>query len=344
MKLNMFSPFKVLAHTKTLKDIASGKQVYPISCEIDPSNFCNHSCVWCINGKFRRKEKVFLNTDVALKAINQLAEVGVKSITFTGGGEPLSHPDIVLLLNYVREKGMEVALVTNGGLFNKEKADAVVRTCSFVRLSLDAGEEKTYKKLHRPVRNTLQDVLSWINYINLNASNNFIIGTAFLVHPFNYLELTTAAKLVKEAGASYIQVRPVYMRGMELTERVLSETHRQLQELKYIESDNFKVYPILHRFDELNQMDKPFDECLGHNLLGVIAANGKMYVCCQLRGMDRYCLGDLNRNTFKEIWNGEQRQEVLRHINVHKCPPCRYTKYNEIIGSLKNGKTHANFL
>lgn len=344
MNLKIFSSYKVLNHPEKLLQIAKGELTYPVSCEIDPSNLCNHSCVWCINGKFRKREKTYLEKNKLLDIINQLSEVGIKSITFTGGGEPLTHPDIVLALHFVRERGMEVALVTNGGLLDKEKSDAIIKTCRFVRISLDAGEEDTYVKLHKPQRNNLRHILNWIEYMRLN-SPELDIGVAFLVHPYNYDEIISAAFLAKEAGASYLQIRPVFMRGMELSEKILTETKRQIYEclIKYVD-DKFKVYPIIHRFEELGNQDKGYNECLGHNLLSVIAANGKMYVCCQLRGLPQYCFGDLYKNTFKEIWESKERQEVIRKINVNRCPPCRYTKYNEILEYLKSEKQHTNFL
>lgn len=344
MNSKIFSPYKILNHPETLVKIARGEIVYPISCEIDPSNLCNHSCVWCISGKFRKREKCYLETNKLLDIISQLAEAGVKSVTFTGGGEPLTHPDITLALHFVRERGMEVALVTNGGLLDKDKCEAIAKTCQFVRISLDAGEEDTYIKLHKPRRNTLREILNWIGYLR-NLNPDLDIGTAFLVHPYNYDEIYSATFLVKGVGASYIQIRPVFMRGMSLSEKILIEMRRQIHDsiIKYSD-DNFKIYPIIHRFEELHFQDKNFDECMGHNLLGVIGANGKMYLCCQLRGLPQYCLGDLFRNSFKEIWNGQERRDVIKKINVNRCPPCRYTKYNEILCYLKSTRGHKNFL
>lgn len=343
MRLEQFSPLKVLNHAETIQGIVEGNITYPISCEIDVSNYCNHSCIWCINGKFRKREKVSWEKDKLLEVITQLAEAGVKSITFTGGGEPLTHPDISLFLRFVREKGMETAIVTNGGLLDEEKAQAILETCEFIRFSLDAGEEKTYSRVHR-ARNTIKDILSWINYLYKKTSANFVIGVAFLVHPYNYREIYTASYLVKQVGASYIQIRPVFMRGMDLTGRILHETNRQIYKSLDLQDELFKVYPILHRFIELNTLNRNYDECLGHNLLGVIAANGKMYLCCQLRGSEKYCLGDLYRQTFKQIWEGQQRKEAIKNINIQRCPPCRYTRFNEILEYLKGERTHANFL
>ena len=340
----MFSPYKITNHAGVCKAIVEGKNVYPVSCELDLSNYCNHNCVWCITGKFRKKEKEMIKLDKVLNIIQQLADAGVKSITLTGGGEPLTHPDVITVMHYIREKGMEVSLVTNGGLITKDIADSIIKTCSFVRISLDAGEEHTYSKTHRARNNTIKDILSWIKYFRDNSSDDFVIGTAYIVHPYNYREISTAAFLVKNAGASYLQIRPVFMRGMILTDTILTETYVQTQEAMKLETKTFNILPMLHRFTEFSSIDKNFEECMGHALLGVIAANGKMYLCCQLRGLDQWCIGDLYKNTFNEIWNGQLRKDVVRRINVNRCPPCRYTKYNEFLTYLKSKREHINFL
>ena len=344
MNPKQFSSLKTLCHPDTLKSIVEGEITYPISCEVDVSNYCNHSCIWCINGKFRKREKTMWEKDKLLDVFNQLSEAGVKSVTFTGGGEPLIHPDISLFLRFVRERGMQTAIVTNGGLLDKDKAQAIMDTCEFIRFSLDAGEEKTYSRVHRATRNTIKDILFWISYLREKTSMNFVIGVAYIVHPYNYQEIETAAMLSREAGASYIQIRPVFMRGMKLATRILNEVNKQVYAAMKLQNEFFKVIPRLDRFREIESIGRNYDECLGHNLLGVIAANGKMYICCQLRGNEKYCMGDLYKHTFKQIWNSEKRKEAIKKINLNRCPPCRYRGYNEILSYLKGEKLHENFL
>ena len=47
----IFNPqSKVLYHLDTVLDYFDGKNVDPITMEIDPSNACNHSCPFCISG------------------------------------------------------------------------------------------------------------------------------------------------------------------------------------------------------------------------------------------------------------------------------------------------------
>ena len=141
---------KILNHMKVIKSIMNGKVVPPISCEIDPSNTCNHDCIWCINADFRRRHPVILERKIMFGLIKDLSSGSVKSITFTGGGEPLTNPYTIDALYQVKKRGMEVALATNGSLLNKDKCKAVVETCEFVRISLDGADNDVYLKFHQP--------------------------------------------------------------------------------------------------------------------------------------------------------------------------------------------------
>ena len=351
MNLKQFNPMKILNHWKTLNEIVSGKNPAPISCEIDPSNYCNHDCIWCINGNYRENNLEMLSKERLFSIIDQLADMRVKSITFTGGGEPLTNPAVLDALKKVRRGKMETALVTNGSLLDEEKSKVIINTCSFVRISLDAAGNNIYNKLHRPKgkgKKNFDKVISNLKTLvelRRAAKKKTTIGVAYLVHPLNYHQIYDAAKLVKKIGVDYIQVRPVFMGGAQLSGKIWFETERLMQDALGLRDKSFHVFPILHRFDEVINMDKGYDVCRGHRTLGVIGANGKVYLCCQFRGVDKFCFGDLNKQTFKEIWNGRKRQLAIKNISLDKCPPCRYNKYNELLDYLADKeRPHKNFL
>src|SRR5215467_2043118 len=96
MELTPFSPLKLLRHADKVEAMLAGEMIYPVSVELDLSLTCNHSCPFCSFGTeesqgYRQKNWVQFPTPRLLTLIDELAEVGVKSITFTGGGEPLIH-------------------------------------------------------------------------------------------------------------------------------------------------------------------------------------------------------------------------------------------------------------
>lgn len=350
MDLRQFNPMKVLNHWQTINDIVSGKNPPPISCEIDPSNLCNHDCVWCMYRDFKKRKSEMIPTEIMFNSIRELGEMGVKSATFTGGGEPLTNPATVEGLYKVEENGMEVGLVTNGGLMTTEVCKAVVETCSFLRVSLDAGTLEAHNRLHRPKdvdKDNFELIIKNIkNLLTLRkGQKSLTVGIAFLVHSLNYHEIYQVTKLAKDIGVDYIQIRPVYMSGQKLSDKVLFETEKLVQKALETATDNFKVFPILHRFDEVIRLPHSYDQCLGHALLAVVGADCNVYVCCQLRSNPDFSFGNLKEKSFREIWNSQERQEVIKRIDVSKCPPCRYNKYNEVLGYLEDkDRPHKNFL
>ncbi|MBI5050223.1 MAG: radical SAM protein [Nitrospirae bacterium] len=351
MNLKQFNPLKILNHWEVLNEIMKGHNPAPISCEIDPSNICNHNCIWCINDKYRHDYMQMLPEDMLMRIIDEVAAMGIKSIAYTGGGEPLTNPATVKALYKTTEYGLDAALVTNGGLLNEENIEAIVKNCMYVRISVDAGSNNVHKQLHLPNNqrdDEFQQIIKsieWLVQVRRKLGAAIEIGVGFLVFPANYQQVFDTASLMKDIGIDYIQIRPAYMQGVKLSEKIWHETKEQMERALTLSNGSFKVFPILHRFDEVENLERGYSKCLGHALVGVVGANGKMYLCCQLRGYEKYCFGDLHESSFKEIWNSNRRKKVIEGIQLSECPPCRYNKYNEILDYLTdNERPHKNFL
>jgi MoaA/NifB/PqqE/SkfB family radical SAM enzyme len=77
---------------------------------LEISDRCNLSCPYCYVGKKQAKE---LPTGAWLRIIRKLADASVYQITF-GGGEPTMRDDVVALAAYAKEKGLNVAMTSNG--------------------------------------------------------------------------------------------------------------------------------------------------------------------------------------------------------------------------------------
>jgi len=81
---------------------------------------CNLRCVHCYidAGEAEANE---LTTKEALDVVDQMAEVGVPLILFTGG-EPLVRRDFFEIAQYARDRGIKLVLSTNGTLITPEVA------------------------------------------------------------------------------------------------------------------------------------------------------------------------------------------------------------------------------
>jgi radical SAM protein with 4Fe4S-binding SPASM domain len=85
-----------------------------------------------------------LPTAQALDIIDQIAEFA-NPILVLSGGEPLYRPDIFQLSRYATDKGLRVALATNGTLVTKEVAQKIVDSgVKRVSISLDGANADTH--------------------------------------------------------------------------------------------------------------------------------------------------------------------------------------------------------
>ncbi|MBF0343560.1 MAG: radical SAM protein [Nitrospirae bacterium] len=351
MNLKQFSPMKILNHLALAKAIVNGENPYPPSFEIDPTNMCNHNCIWCMYDDFLKQEKVFIPNEIFKSIIDEIIDIKTMSVTFTGGGDPLSHPKTIEMLPYIKSKDISVAIITNGGNLNSAKCEIIVENCSYIRISIDAGCEVTHRKLHMPTNKDNDNFTKIINNIHTmvelkrKLNKDVVIGIGYLVHPENTQEIFSIISKMKEIGVNYVQIRPVCNLKKEDRDIIAKDAHRQIYHSLRLVSDDFKVFPILHRFDEIMSIDRGYEICYGHGLVGIIGADCNVYLCCQLKGNKDFILGNLREKSFKDIWFGSKRKEIIKNININKCPPCRYTKYNEILEYLADKDNfHSEFL
>jgi AdoMet-dependent heme synthase len=105
---------------------------------------CNLRCIHCRASATELSSPLDLSTRSALEIIDQIAATA-NPILVLSGGEPLYRSDIFQLARYGTDKGLRVALATNGTLVTKEVArmivDAGVRRVS---ISLDGADALTH--------------------------------------------------------------------------------------------------------------------------------------------------------------------------------------------------------
>jgi MoaA/NifB/PqqE/SkfB family radical SAM enzyme len=89
----------------------------PILAQIIPVRRCNLSCTYC-NEYDKTSDPV--PTDVMIRRIDKLSELGTSIVTFSGG-EPTLHPDLDLLIRRVRDNGAMATLITNGYLLTIDR-------------------------------------------------------------------------------------------------------------------------------------------------------------------------------------------------------------------------------
>lgn len=342
-----FTSLKILKHPEALDSLMRGEITAPITVEVDPTNACNYNCIWCMYEEFNSAYPETLSEEFLLSLVNDLSRMGVKSLVVTGGGEPLVNKATPLMIKEARAKGLEIALVTNGELMSGETLKIVADNCEWVRISLDAATADTYHRCHgvanrNAFQSTINNVRELVRY-NKDSGSQITVGLGFLIHPYNYDEIYQACKLAKDVGADYIQLRPVFLEGFDLDERVVRHCVSQIQHaMEDLQSPEFVVQSSMERF---KPREREYDTCVACKVVGVVAADMQMYICCQLKGDRRFRTGDLTMASFEEIWNDPQTHMISEKVDINSCPPCRYDGCNKILSYLLlSDPTHVSFI
>ena len=105
---------------------------------------CNLRCIHCRASATELSSPKDLSTHAALGIIDQIAEA-YNPILVLSGGEPLYRSDIFQLASHATERGLRVALATNGTQVTKEVARMIVDAgVKRVSISLDGADAVTH--------------------------------------------------------------------------------------------------------------------------------------------------------------------------------------------------------
>ncbi len=109
----------------------------------DFTHRCNLACKHCYSnsGKVQEEE---LSTAQALDVIDQLTDIGVTALAFSGG-EPLIRKDFFEVARHAANRGLYVSLASNGTLLTKENVKKLKQTkINYVDISIDGSTAQTH--------------------------------------------------------------------------------------------------------------------------------------------------------------------------------------------------------
>lgn len=343
---HIFGQNKILQHQDKLMEWQLGRDNTLITAEIDLTNRCNHKCPKC-TGWAKGLTADQLDTGEAKSYITELSEHGVRGLIFTGGGEPLLHPDVYELIDYAWQDKLDVGLITNGTLLPDYDVWAqrlLLSRCKWIRVSLDAGDPETYMRTHGMPEKTFSTTLSRIRSLCVQRTRmktpEPIIGTGYLtgLGTSSYDQMARFVEWSLDLGVDYAQFRPMHYDQTDVKDHILDLQREYNRE-------TFKVTASWQKYNRFGEKSRPYRVCHGINFCTTIGADAKVYLCCHKRGMPGMVLGDLRTQPFTEIW--ANRQKVFdRLVNLDAiCPPlCRCDEFNRLLWEMDKPKTHINFL
>ncbi|MGA2203188.1 MAG: radical SAM protein [Terriglobales bacterium] len=158
---------------------------------------CNLRCIHCRASATELSAPSDLSTEAARDIIDQIAAVSTPILVLSGG-EPLFRSDIFQLARYGTDKGLRVALATNGTLVTKHVARMIVDSgVQRVAISLDGADALTHDSF-RGIPGAFEAAIAGFRNLK-NLGMSVQINTTIARH--NAHQLPQVLELAKSLGA-----------------------------------------------------------------------------------------------------------------------------------------------
>ncbi len=347
-------------HLDRVSDWLQGQRIVPIHIDIGLSKGCNIRCEYCYGvtqGNFYRKGKdIYFPGGPLLRYMKEAGEAGVKSVGFIGEAEPLLNPYVYQAAAQARKAGIDVALGTNGILLDTgPKGEEILENLTWIRFNISAASDQSYRRIHgsREFSKAVEKIKFCVE-TKRKKRLSVTIGMQMVLTLSNSDQAVPLARLGKELGVDYFVVKQCSdtVEGKLGVHHRLGEYSSLSNILKESESESHEGYNVIIKWGKItNEGLRNYDHCLGTPFLLYSSGDGKLFPCGMFFDSEQkeYLLGDLVKQSFREIIESERYLEVIekvKNIDVHKkCySNCRTHCINEFLWQLKNPPEHVNFI
>jgi len=316
---SLLADSRIFKHNQNKNDCGSNNSAsVPKHIYLTLTDLCNLKCVYCYATERKKREDVSFET--WKKYVSDIIDFAGKStFTFTGG-EPLTVPYALDLAAYIKERGCESLLLTNGTLINTEETvDKIASLFDMVKISLDTDDETVSKELRGAC--VVEKVRNAYNLLSARKCN---------VQLMAIVTSKTCQNIASFAKRFSVQFQPLYRdMGRARNSEDLSITGE-----KYYDSLTKEgKFVLLHQYHNTihNFRNNPCKCCAMANEELSIDANGNVYPCHMLH-YDNFICGNLNKEKMSEIYKNSVILNELRTVNVDTIPKCQKCVYRNICG------------
>jgi radical SAM protein with 4Fe4S-binding SPASM domain len=245
--------------------------------QIEASSRCDHSCNACPRKFYNREDKRQMFDIGLLRTMIIRGDLaGSYFIELQMSGEPLLHPDLITMIDLIKNEGILVGLSTHGDLF--PELLPVCQDLDYITVSVDSITRRSEIRKG----STFDDPDKYLEHLLKTAEFFAIKGIPI---DFQFIEL----------------------KGWEKEKTILENFFKCNWD--FIPNHNVKIRSIpdcciLHRSGDRLKPGEDKGMCLNPWLSVSIQSNGNVSSCCFAWG-DPNTYGNLHNQSLEEIWNGE---------------------------------------
>lgn len=290
---------------------------YPVSVSFEPTTSCNLRCPECPSGlrQFSRPTGM-LENDFFKRTIDDLHKE-LLYLIFYFQGEPYLNPDFLDMVKYASEKNIYTATSTNAHYLTDEVARKTIESgLDRLIISIDGTTQDVYQQYR--VGGNLEKVLEGARNImkwkkELKSRTPFVFFQFLVVQP-NEHQIEDIKKLAKETGVDEVRFKTAQIYDYTTDPNNLIPSIDKFSRYKKTADGRFKP------------KNKLANRCWKLHHANVITWDGLVVPCCFDKDATHQ-LGNLNIQSFKEIWHNNNYKQFRKELmksrkNIDICANC----------------------
>jgi len=331
MKL-LYSKMKIFHFKGKLDSLQSDSNTIlaPLHIRIKPTNTCNHNCWYCAY----RKEDIQLGKDMVqsdyiprekmFELIDDFIGMDLKALTFSGGGEPLGYPYLLETLRKLSDTNIRLGCITNGSMLNGEIAEIFSQKGTWIRVSMDGWDSKSYAKYRRVSEDEFVKVMRNLeNFKKLGGP--CYLGVVIVVDKNVVPHIYDAIKNLRNIGVDSVKISPCiisndWRKNDDYHKPYLEAVKEQMNKaLVDLSANNFEIFNSYHL--QLGGFEKDYNWCPYIQVKPVIGADLNVY-CCQDKAynLDEGVICSIKNRSFKEAWFSDKS----KFFKINPLTHCRH--------------------
>lgn len=306
-----------------IKLIRRAKEFYfrgklmPHHAQISLTDKCNLNCDFCsCSRRDRQRELGYLQ---AGRILRNLASLGCKALTITGGGEPLMHPYFGEILEECDQLRMKTGLVTNGLLLGETKRTNLL---SLIWCRISSSDDRDIGELLDIAVPMITDIpaIDWaFSYV--------------VTEKFQPDKLEAIIRAGMDLNVTHIRV------VSDLLD--LENTPNMYDVQQYMVEAGVDLSRTI--FQGRKRFTRGSSRCLISLVKPVIGTDGNVYPCCGVQ----YAMSDMGLDFDPRMSMGDDIQGVYaiqKHFDGSVCSRCYYSQYNDLLARIITPLQHEEFI
>lgn len=303
----------------------------PVHIRIKPTNVCNHNCRYCAY----RVDRLQLGQDMVirdsipkekmLEIVRDVSEMGVRAVTFSGGGDPFCYKHLAETARALSETEVRFAALTNGARLEGEAAAVFAHAATWLRISIDGWDSESYAAYRGVNASEFGRVMKNIEAFK-RLGGGCYLGVSIITDKQNATHLHELVGKLKNAGVDSVKIAPCVVSNSgaenntyhaEIFDVVKDQVTRARGDF---ETDAFEIFDSYHT--QLESFKKSYDWCPYLQVLPVIGADQNVYACQdKAYNLEQGFIGSIKKVSFRDFWFADKskffRIDPREHCNHH---------------------------